>query len=68
MHACMYIYKYMHECMYISTLADPDLQEGGHISDKILELHPKIFHFPSLAKKVSYLAYPPKFLMTFYMI
>ena len=47
------IYKYMHECMYmyIYTLADPDLPEGGHISDKILKLHPKIFHFPSLAQK-----------------
>ena len=46
----------MHECMYISTLADPDFQEGENISDKIVKLHPKIFHFESLAKNVSYLS------------
>jgi len=46
----------MHECMYISTLADPDFQEGENISDKILKLHPTIFCFESLAKNVSYLS------------
>jgi len=41
----------MHECMYISTLADPDLQEGGHISDKILKLHPKNSSFSITCRK-----------------
>src|SRR6218665_1658007 len=37
--------------MYISTLADPDLQKGGHISDKIFKLHPKNFSFSITCQK-----------------
>jgi len=57
MYVCKYKYMYMHECMYISILADPDLQEGGDtFLTKFLNLTPKIFHFLSLAKKVQYLS------------